>query len=338
MRLRIVGIAVFFINVAWWALLAGAQSLDSGSMTGVVTDPQSGTAANIPLQMKNSKTGTVYHASTSASGLYSFKQLPAGTYDLLVPTVGFTLDKFERKGLVVEKGRTLRQDIKMEWGPNLGTPGDDPSIFLRNKYAKASGPAPRGPDGKPDLSGVWNGTDDPNPVEPSLLPWADALVKERLANAVRDSPSGFCLPGGPLLTGPLLYKFVQTPKLIVNLMEDAAPFRQIFLDGRPHPKNLDPSWMGHSIGHWEGDTLLVDTVGMNDKSWLNIYPHTEKLHIIERYKRPDYSHLQVEITIDDPGTFLKPWAIRNTWNLAPGEDIEEYICENNRDAGHLTAK
>ena len=338
MRLKMMGTAAVLVSGAFCPVLAAAQPVDSGSMTGVVTDPQGGKAANIPLQMKNSKTGTVYHAATSASGFYSFKQLPAGTYDLLVPTVGFTLDKFERKGLAVQKGQTLRQDIKMEWGPNLGTPGDDPSIFLRNKYAKASGPTPRTAEGKPDLSGVWNGTDDPNPVEPSMLPWAEALVKERLANSVRDSPSGFCLPGGPLLTGPLLYKFVQTPKLIVNLMEDPAPFRQIFLDGRPHPKNLDPSWMGHSIGHWEGDTLVVDTVGMNDKSWLNLYPHTEQLHLTEHYKRVDFAHLQVEITIDDPGTFLKPWTIRNIWNLAPGEDIEEYICENNRDAAHLTAK
>jgi hypothetical protein len=171
-----------------------------------------------------------------------------------------------------------------------------------------------------------------------MLPWAEKVAKEWLANSFRDSPTGFCLPGGPLLTGPLLYKFVQTPKLIVNLMEDPAPFRQVHLDGRPHPKNLDPSWMGHSIGHWEGDTLVVDTIGMNDKSWLNIYPHTEQLHLTEHYKRVDYAHLQVEITIDDPGAFTKPWTIHNTWNLTPGEDIEEYLCENNRDAAHLTTQ
>jgi Carboxypeptidase regulatory-like domain len=318
--------------------LASAQTGDFGGMTGILTDPQHAPVPNIPVQMKNTKTGTVYNAAASANGGYSFKQLPAGTYDLLVPAVGFTLDKFEQKGLVVGKGQTLKQDIQMPWGANLGTPGDDPSIFIRNKYAKAPGPAPRTADGKPDLSGVWNGNDDPNPVDPPMLPWAEVIVKERLANSFRDSPSGFCEPGGPLLTGPLLYKFVQTPKLIVNLMEDAAPFRQVYMDGRAHPKNLDPTWMGHSIGHWEGDTLVVDTVGLNDKSWLNIYPHTEQLHLTERYKRPDFAHLLVEITIDDPGTFTKPWVIRNTWNLAPGEDILEYQCENNRDAVHLSAK
>jgi hypothetical protein len=315
-----------------------AQSVDFASVTGVVTDPHGVTVPNIPLQIKNTATGKVSRATSSAAGRFVFKQLPAGTYDVLVPAVGFTLDKFERKGVVVERGQALQQDVKMEWGPNLGTPGDDPSLFLRTKYAKASGPTPRTADGKPDLSGVWNGNDDPNPAEPSMLPWAEALVKERVANSFRDSPSGFCLPSAPLLTGPLLYKIIQTPKLIVTLMEDALSFRQVYMDGRPHPKNLDPSWMGHSIGRWEGDTLVVDTVGLNDKSWLNIYPHTEQLHLTERYKRPDYAHLQVEITIDDPGTFLKPWAIRTVWNLAPGEDIGEYFCENNKDAAHLSAK
>jgi hypothetical protein len=319
-------------------MVAFGQPAESGRMTGVVTDPQGNPAPNIPLQMKSTKAGTVYHASSSSTGRYTFNSLPAGSYDLLVPAVGFTLDKFEKKGVAVQKGQTLEQDIRMEWGANLGTPGDDPSLFLRNKYAKTTGPAPRASDGKPDLSGVWNGNDDPNPVDPPMLPWAEAVTKERIANSFRDTPTAFCLPNGPLLTGPLLFKFVQTPKLIVNLQEDAAPFRQIFLDGRPHPKNLEPSWMGHSIGRWEGDTLVVDTIGVNDKSWLNIYPHTEQTHIVERYKRPDYSHLQVEITIDDPGAFTKPWVIRNTWNLAPGEDVEEYLCENNRDAAHLKAK
>src|SRR4029078_10079621 len=118
--------------------------------------------------------------------------------------------------------------------------------------------------------------DDPNPEEPGMLPWAGALVKERLANAFRDGPSGFCLPSGPLLTAPLLFKIIQTPTLLLTLQEDVIAVRQVFMDGRGHPKDRDPSWMGHSIGHWEMDTLVVDTVGLNDRSWVGIYPHTEK--------------------------------------------------------------
>ena len=172
-----------------------------------------------------------------------------------------------------------------------------------------------------------------------MLPWAAALSKKWIENSFRDGPSGFCLPAGPLITGPLLYRIVQTPALLLTLMEDVVAVRQAFLDGRGHPKDLNPTWMGHSIGHWEGDVLVIDTVGMNDKSWLNIYPHTEQLHLIERYHRTDLAHLQVDITIEDPGAFTKPWTIHSVWNLAPGEEIGEYVCtENNRDAQHLSVK
>jgi len=171
-----------------------------------------------------------------------------------------------------------------------------------------------------------------------MLAWAAVLSKKWMENDFRDSPSGFCLPSGPLLTGPVLYKIVQTPTLLLTLAEDAIAVRQAFLDGRHHPKELDPTWMGHSIGHWEGDTLVVDTVGMNDRSWLNIYPHTMQLHLVEHYHRTDFTHLQMDIMIEDPGAFTKPWTIHTVSNLAPGEEIGEYVCENNRDAQHLSAK
>lgn len=107
-------------------------------------------------------------------------------------------------------------------------------------------------------------------------------------------------------------------------------FRQVFLDGREHPKDPDPTWQGHSIGKWEGDTLVIDTVGSNDKNWLpNALPHTEKLHTIERYRRRDFAHLTVDVTIDDPDTLTKPWQLHTTWTLAPGEEMIEGVCENN---------
>jgi carboxypeptidase family protein len=317
-------------------LILGAHAQSGlGTITGAITDPSGAVVFNAPIQAKNTQTRTVYKATTSAAGIYTLQRLSAGTYDILVPAVGFTLDKLEHKDVAIQAGQTLRLDIRVEWGPNLGTPGDDPSIFLRNKYAAKRRPAPRAPNGRPDLSGVWLGNDDPNPEEPGMLPWAADLVKERLANAFRDGPSGFCLPSGPLLTGPVLFKIVQTPALLVTLQEDAIAVRQVFMDGRGHPKDRDPSWMGHSIGHWEKDTLVVDTVGLNDRSWVGIYPHTEMLHVVERYRRPDWAHLDVEIALDDPGTFTRPWTIHNVWNLTPGEEVEEYACENNRDQQHL---
>ncbi len=336
---------LFFLAclLAAWGLgsrtaCALAQS-NFGAISGVVTNPDGATVPNIPIQVKNSQTAAVSQASTSASGTYAFDRLPPGTYELLVPAVGFTLDKFELKDLVVTPGKTLRVEIKMPWGANLGTSTDDPSQFLRNKYAGKGGPVPRTADGKPDLSGVWNSNDDPYPEEPSLLPWAAALFKKWTADGFRESPSGFCLPSWPLITGPVLYKIVQTPTLFITITEDVLAVRQAFLDGRGHPKDLNPTWMGHSIGRWEGETLAIDTVGMNDKSWLNNYPHTEQLHVVERYRRTDLAHLKVDITIDDPGAFTKPWTIHSVWNLAPGEEIGEYVCtENNRDAAHLNAK
>ena len=118
--------------------------------------------------------------------------------------------------------------------------------------------------------------------------------------------------------------------------------RQIFLDGREHPKEPNRTWVGHSVGRWEGDTLVVDSVGFNDKSWvsLNFYPHTEMLHQVERFRRPDLGHLEIETTIDDPATFAKPWTWKKVSALAPdGEDVEEYVCsENNRDLEHLVGK
>jgi hypothetical protein len=126
------------------------------------------------------------------------------------------------------------------------------------------------------------------------------------------------------------------------LDDDTPGFRQIFMDGRGHPKDVNPTWTGHAIGRWEGDTLVVDKVGFNDKTWLDNdgHPHTEMLHIIERYRRPDKGHLEMETTVEDPGTLAKPWTQKRIADLAPGdEEVLEFICnENNRDPDHMVGK
>ena len=291
------------------------------------------------MRLKSPASGTLFTTTTGPKGEYVFTGLPAGTYDLTVPKIGFILSRFEKKSVTLQTGQASRIDVSLSWSGNLGTPGDDDSTYVRSRSVPLAGSAPRTPDGKPDLTGLWNGSNDPDPEEPQALPWAEAISKLRIADNFKDSPSVHCLPDPPYLAGPLFYKFVQTPSLLVAIFENPPNVRQVFLDGRGHPKDVNPTWMGHSIGKWEGDTLVVDTVGFHDRSWVDSYPHTERLHLTERYRRPDLAHLEVEITVEDPGAFVKPWKIHNTWDLVPDGEIQEYVCnENNTDAPHLLGK
>jgi hypothetical protein len=204
---------------------------------------------------------------------------------------------------------------------------------------------PRNAAGKPDLSGVWVATDDPYPEEPQVLPWAAALLKERNENHGKDAPHNHCLPAPPPVPGssaPFIEKFVQTGSLVVILFEDVPNFRQVFLDGRAHPLNWDPTWMGHSVGKWEGEVLVVDTAGFNDRSWVGglgggRLPHTEMLHMTERYRRVDFGHMEVAVTFEDPATFVKPFRMNVKLDLAPQEEVMEYVCENNKPE-HLVGK
>lgn len=308
------------------------------SVVGTLTDPDGRAVAGAAIQAREG-TGAVFKATTNARGEYVLNRLPSGIYALVVPAIGFSLDRFEQREIVVGAAQVLRVDVRLQWGSNLGTPGDDQSVFNLRKYGTQRGAAPRGRDGKPDFSGVWIGNNDPDPEEPALLPWAVATVQARIANQTRDHPSGFCLPSFPYPGGGLIFELVQTATRLVTIFETAPTYRKVYLDGRSHPKDPNPSWMGHSIGRWERDTLVIDTVGFNDRSWLEIFPHTERLHVIERYRRPDKAHLEVEVTIEDPGTFAKPWVRRSTWDFAPEEDVFEYICsENNKAAERLGAK
>jgi hypothetical protein len=303
-------------------------------VTGRVSDPDGGAVPTASLQFKNAATGVVYQAASKADGSYSVEP-PAGTYDLTIPTIGFTFRRYQQAGIVVREGQPLRLDISMPWGGNLGTPGDDIAMIVRLRSPAPSGLVPRTVDGKPDLSGVWLGLPGSGET-PSFLPWAEKLFLERAANGGRDHPSGFCLPGDPILKDPFLYKIVQSPGLIVMLWEGNLPgVTQIFMDGRGHPASHDPSWMGHSIGHWDGDTLVVDTVGFHDRSWLGIYPHTEALHVVQRIRRTDAGHIEKDFTINDPGAFTKPWTWHVVWDLTPGEEIQELVCEGDHYPQHL---
>jgi hypothetical protein len=324
--------------LALTALTIFAQS-PGGTITGTVSDPDGHTIPTAVVQARNTATGAVFQTVSTADGKYTLALLPPATYDIATPSIGYALARFERKGVVVGASQSLRIDVELRWGPGLGTPGDDSAVVVRRRSPAPLGSVPRAPDGKPDLSGVWLGDSDPTPERPALLPWAEALVKERAANGGVDNPSNFCLPADILLVGPGLFRILQTPTMAVVLIENSQPAAaQIFLDGRDHPRNWDPSWMGHSTGRWAGDTLVVDSMGYNDRSWLGFSPHTEMLHVISRYRRIDLGHLDKEVTVEDIGTFTKPWKIHVKWELAPGEEVQENICENNRDAAHFGRK
>ena len=193
--------------------------------------------------------------------------------------------------------------------------GGESLAGLAKQKPNVSGPVPRTADGKPDLSGLWGPDrnfiyDISSALQPGetlpIQPWAAKLAQERVS---KDDPEANCLPAGVPRMAPYPWKIVQTPSLIVFLYEgNIHTYRQVFMDGRAHPQDADPTWYGHSTGKWEGSTLVVDTVGFNDKFWFDFaaHPHTEKLHITERYRRPDLGRLDFEVTIDDPGTFTRP--------------------------------
>jgi hypothetical protein len=206
------------------------------------------------------------------------------------------------------------------------------------------GPTPRLPNGTPDLSGIWQGGGPIGNIADGLptggviplLPEAKKLMDTRLS---KDDPEANCLPTGVPRIAPYPWRIVQTPTHIFFLFEaNIHSYRQIFVDGRKHPVDPDPTWYGHSIGRWEGATLVVDSVGFNDRFWFDFkgHPHTEQLHIIERYTRTNFGTLVNEITIDDPGAYSKPFTVTFTAKLAPGLELMEYICnENNQDVQHL---
>jgi hypothetical protein len=321
---------------AFFGLLSvAAAQTGSGTLAGTISDPEGGGVPTALVEAKNVATGKVYKTAAVAKGSYTFSKLPAGTYNITVPPIGFTFNKYEQKGVAIQAAKAARVDIQLGWSGNLGTPGDDFSLLIRQKAKSApAGPAPRA-NGRPDFSGVWTGS-APDVDAPEMLPWAQQITNQRRARGT-GNPGESCLPGDILLISPFIYKIIQTPSVMAILWEGNVPgIVQIFLDGRAHPKNLDPSWMGHSVGRWEGDALVVDSVGFNDRSWLRVFPHTEMLHVVQRIRRPDLGHLEKEITIEDPGAFRKPWKIRDAWELAPGEEIAEYICnENEKDVPHL---
>ena len=228
-----------------------------------------------------------------------------------------------------------------------------------------SAEAPKTADGKVDLSGVWladtdftpepgraveaqqafskyfiNVTADLKPEEVPFQPAARELFLKRLQNDGKDSPPAHCKPSGvPLLNAvPVPYKIIQTPQLILILYEENSVFRQIFLNGRQPVKDPEPRWMGYSTGKWDGDTLVVETTGFNDQTWLDGmgHPHSENMRLTERFRRRATGHLEIEVTIGDPKSYTRPITYTQKATLQDGEDLLEYFCTENEKDLQLT--
>ena len=208
-------------------------------------------------------------------------------------------------------------------------------------------PAPRTPDGKPDLSGLWGA--EPNPYRFDLIqnledeaifrPAAAAIFERRVVDFRRDDPVTNCLPGGPSDMLSATYRIMQSPGVVALLYESGTGrYRQIYMDGRKLPEDPNPSWLGYSVGRWESDTLVVESAGFNDRTWLDRagHPHSEKLRVTERFRRTDFGHMQYQITFDDPETLTKPLTISLAVNYRADTDMLENVCnENNKDRVHM---
>ena len=224
---------------------------------------------------------------------------------------------------------------------NYPTPG---TPRLPDGTPNLSAPAPRTADGKPDLSGVWRGAgpfyrfniaQDLQPED--VQPWAEALFLQRVRDSRKDSPLAKCLPVSiPFHNFFDMTRIVQTPGMIVILYESPnSPHRTVFMDGRDLPKEPNPTWLGYSVGTWEGDTLVVTTAGFNDKGWLDSagHPQTESLRITERFRRINFGYLEIKATIDDPKAYTKPFDAIMYSRIMPTSQLSEFVCID-KDAQH----
>ena len=227
-----------------------------------------------------------------------------------------------------------------------------------------SAPAPKTADGKPDLSGLWEpgsggslapvaGATSTDPQFRDIAlnvkgglpfqPWAAELVKARRADENKDDPDGHCRPLGlvKMHLHPYPRKMIQTPGLLLILFERDTNYRQIFMDGRPLPEDPQPSYNGYSIGKWDGDTLVVQSIGFKDGLWLDVSgtPLTDAAKVTERFRRPNFGNLEIEVTVDDPKAYTKPWSIKVNQTIALDTDMLEFVCqENEKDVPHLVGK
>jgi hypothetical protein len=261
---------------------------------------------------------------------------------------------------LVVLGACFTSDLAAQWlkNPTPGVPR------RADGTVNVTAPAPRMPNGKPDLSGLWMTAESNRPQRPGAetrdeagddtnitasrhmkdigvdlpgglpyQPWLIPIVKERTANEALDDPHIRCLPDNFLRAYglPHLLKFVQSPQLLIVLNEMNAGYRQVFSDGRPLPKDPNPTWQGYSSANWSGDTLVIDTIGLRDDTWIdwNGSVLTESAKVREEIRRPDFGHLEIKATIDDPKAYTKPWTVTLKQRIVVDAELIDEICLEN---------
>jgi Carboxypeptidase regulatory-like domain len=325
---------------------AGFAQGSLGSITGRLVDPNGAVITNleaVPVSMQNKATNEVKSVPLPPSGVFTISGLAPGAYDLLIPIGCCMFTRYEQQGITIAAGKELRIDLPVTWGMNLGTIGDDPVQLANDMRASAgdvSGPTPRMPDGKVDFSGFWANIPAPpgkGPRLPPMQPWA-AEMAQQLQKLNTQNAGVYCLPQHAVPVAIFPYKVIQARDVLVSITEFFTPgWRQVFLDGRPHPPadEWNPAWHGHSVGHWDGDTLVIDTVGFNEVT-AGFGVHSEKLHVIERWQRPDRGRLEIEIIATDAEAWTGEYTFSFAAGLAPNQEVLEFICaENNQDILHF---
>jgi hypothetical protein len=218
-------------------------------------------------------------------------------------------------------------------------------------------PAPKLSDGRPDISGIWKpvsrqfisivsldtGSSGFESGDLPFQPWAKKLFDQRRATESIDDPTGNCIPGGVPRSDavPYPFKIVNADKMVIIMYEAVHSYRQIFTDGRELPRDPNPTWMGYSIGRWEGADFIAQTSGFNDHGWIDNdgRPATDAERVTERFHRKDFGHMDTVITVDDPKAYTHPWTVTESFNFLPDTELLEYVCnENNKDLKHLVGK
>jgi len=314
----------------------GAQSQD-GQLNGQLTGPFDGLVVDAAMRAIHIASSESWQSRTDAEGKYEFVGLPAGDYRIQVRIPGAEYKPYQSDPVALQNGAVRTVDIQLEQGSQLNTIGDDFGIATAQILAQRDIPdlpRPRTAEGKPDLTGMWLYGEDPFAPAPQFTEYAAKLVDERNKNFYVDSPRFRCLPTSlpiPTHTPPVFGKFVHTEDLIVIVFEGVLGYRQIFMDGRGHPDDPEPTWLGHSIGKWEDDVLVVDTVGFNDRGWTGSnQPRSEAFHVIERYKRTSFGDMELELTLEDPAVYTDAWVRQLPLYLTPNEELYEFVCENER--------